>query len=288
MRVFDFDRAIVRQPAESVVAGLRTGSEAPRHDRIVAEHIAYVAALERSGVSVEILPPLPEHPDSIFVEDPAFVVTEGAILLRPGAPSRLGEPASLAPALNCHFAHVGEVDEGFIDGGDILVLPGEILIGLSARTDETGARRFCALAGDLGRRARIVEPPSGLLHLKTGCALIDEGTILAAPPIAPLFPGYEVLITPKDEMTAANLIRVNDHILMGSGFPQTAALLAERGLEVAEIPASEIAKIDAGLSCMSLRWHSGSAGRQLTESGSSDPAGSRDTGPPPSSAAASR
>lgn len=257
MRVFDFDRAIVREPAESVVQGLRTGSEAPRYDRILAEHRAYVAALEAAGVTVEILPALPDHPDSVFVEDPAFVLPEGAILLRPGAPSRLAETESLEPVLNRHFAHVAKVDEGFVDGGDILILPDEILIGLSERTDEAGARRFCELAGDLGRRARIVEPPAGLLHLKTGCALIDERTLIAVPAMAPLFPGYEVLTTPKGEEHSANLIRVKDRILMGDTFPRTAETLADRGLATTAIPASEIAKIDAGLSCMSLRWHSG-------------------------------
>jgi dimethylargininase len=203
---------------------------------------------------VERLPPLPEHPDSVFVEDPAFVLPEGAILLRPGAPSRFAEPGSLAPALHRHFAHIAQVDEGFVDGGDILVLPDEILIGLSARTDEAGARRFGDLVRELGRRTRIVEPPPGLLHLKTGCALIDERTILAAPTLAPLFPGYEVLTTPEGEAAAANLIRVNDSVLMATAFPKTAALLGERGLEPVRIDASEIAKIDAGLSCMSLRW----------------------------------
>jgi dimethylargininase len=264
VRVFDFDRAIVRQPAESVVDGLRTGSEPPSHEGVLAEHRAYVAGLEAAGVAVEVLPALPQYPDSVFVEDPAFVLTEGAILLRPGAPSRFAEPASLAPALRRHFAQVAQVEVGFVDGGDILVLPDEILIGLSARTDEAGARRFGELAGDLGRRVRIVEPPPGLLHLKTGSALIDEGTVIAVPALAPLFPACEVLVTPEGEEHSANLIRVNDRILMGAGFPRTAALLAERGFDVVETPASEIAKIDAGLSCMSLRWLSGS--------GSPDPA----------------
>jgi len=254
MRVFDFDRAIVREPAASVVDGLRTGSEPPAFDRVLAEHRAYVAALEAAGIVVEILPALPEHPDSVFVEDPAFVLAEGAILLRPGAPSRFGEAALLAPALHRHFAHVAAVEEGFVDGGDILILPDEILVGLSERTDERGAARFCELARELGRSARIVEPPSGLLHLKTGCALIDERSLIAVPALAPLFPGFEVLIPPEGEEHAANLIRVNDRILMGDSFPQTAALLTERGLDVVAIPASEIAKIDAGLSCMSLRW----------------------------------
>lgn len=257
-RVFDFDRALVREPARSVVRGLRTGPEAPRYERILAEHRAYVAALEAAGVVVEALPALVEHPDSVFVEDPAFVLAEGAILLRPGAPSRLAEPAALAPALKRHFSRVAEVDRGFVDGGDILVLPDEILIGLSERTDDAGARRFCELARDLGRRGRIVEPPPGLLHLKTGCALIDEGTVIAAPEVAPLFRDCEVLLTPEGETAAANLVRVNDRVLMASGFPKTAALLADRDFQVVEIEASEIARIDAGLSCMSLRWLSGS------------------------------
>lgn len=256
-RVFDFDRAIVREPAPSVVDGLRTGPEAPSFDRVLVEHRAYVAALEASGVVVEILPPVPGHPDSVFVEDPAFVLPEGAILLRPGASSRFDEAASLMPALERHFVDVAAVDEGFVDGGDILVLPDEILIGLSGRTDRAGARRFCALAGDLGRRARVVEPPDGLLHLKTGCALVDEGIVIAVPALAPLFSGYEVLITPEGEERSANLIRVNDRILIGDEFPRTAESLVDRGLGLVAIPASEIAKIDAGLSCMSLRWHSG-------------------------------
>ena len=255
-RVFDFDRAIVREPSESVVRGLRSGPEAPLHQRILAEHRAYVAALESCGVAVETLPALPDHPDSVFVEDPAFVLTEGAILLRPGAPSRFAEPATLAPALNRHFAHVAAVDDGFIDGGDILVLPDEVVVGLSERTDRTGARRFGELLRDLGRRTRVVEPPPGLLHLKTGCALVDDGAILAVPPLAPLFPDHEVLATPEGESAAANLIRVNDLILLAADFPRTAALLAGRGLDVISVSASEVAKIDAGLSCMSLRWGS--------------------------------
>jgi dimethylargininase len=257
-RVFDFDRAIVREPAPSVVEGLRSGPEPPDYERVLAEHRAYVSALEAAGVAVETLPALPDHPDSVFVEDPAFVLPEGAILLRPGAPSRFAEAAALAPVLDRHFAHVAQVDEGFVDGGDILILPEEILVGLSARTDEAGARRFCELAGDLGRRARIVEPPPGLLHLKTGCALVDVGLLISVAALAPHFPGHEVLVAPPGEEHSANLIRVNDRILMGDCFPRTAGSLRERGLEVVEVPAAEIAKIDAGLSCMSLRWRSAS------------------------------
>jgi dimethylargininase len=253
-RIFDFDHAIVRAPAPSVVEGLRTGGEAPSYEGVLAEHRAYVAALEAAGCAVETLAPLENYPDALFVEDPAFVLPEGAILLRPGAPSRIGEAAAIAPVLRRRFARVLEQDEGYADGGDMLILPDEILIGLSARTDRLGAVCVCALLRELGRAARMVETPPGVLHLKTACALVDERTLIATPELAPVFAGHDVIVTPEGEERAANLIRVNDRVLMAAAFPKTAALLAARGLEMVRLEAGEIAKIDAGLSCMSLRW----------------------------------
>jgi len=253
-RVFDFGNAIVRTPAPSVVGGLRAGEEAPCYAGVIAEHSAYVAALQAAGLAVEILPALPDFPDSVFVEDPAFVLPEGAILLRPGAPTRTSEAAEIAPALRRRFDRFEEVDEGYADGGDILILPGEILIGLSARTDKLGAKRFCARARSLDRVARIVETPPGILHLKTACALIDEKTVIATPALAGIFAGYEVIATSEGEEKAANLLRINDTILVGADYPKTIELLAGRGPEVVPLAVAEIRKIDAGLSCMSLRW----------------------------------
>lgn len=249
-----FTQAIVRIPAPTVVDGLRTGAEAPAYEGVLAEHRAYVAALEGAGLAVETLPALDAYPDSVFVEDPAFVVPEGAILLKPGACSRLGEAEEIAPALRTRFERVLALDEGFADGGDILILPREILIGLSARTDKLGAKRFCELARDLGRAARIVQTPPGVLHLKTACALIDEEVLIATPALAGLFEGYEVIETPAGEEKAANLLRLNDTILVGADYPRTIDRLAGRARAIVPLAVAEIRKIDAGLSCMSLRW----------------------------------
>jgi dimethylargininase len=251
--VFAFDSAIVRTPAPSVVQGLRTGADAPTYEGVLAEFEAYAAALEAAGLAIEVLEPLEAHPDSVFVEDPAFVLPEGAIVLKPGACSRMGEAGEIAPALERRFERVLTLDEGFADGGDILILPGEILIGLSARTDKLGAKRFCELAGALGRKARVVETPPGVLHLKTACALVDEGCVIALPALAGVFQGLEVIETQPGEEKAANLLRLNDTILIGADYPRTAELLAGRA-KIAPLPVAEIRKIDAGLSCMSLRW----------------------------------
>jgi dimethylargininase len=255
--VFTFDSAIVRTPASCVTDGLRAGGhDGPSFDGVAAEHHGYVIALERAGLAVEALPPLEAFPDSVFVEDPAFVLPEGAILLRPGAASRIGEAEALAPDLRRRFERVLELDRGYADGGDILVLADEILIGLSGRTDRMGAELFVELAAELGHRARIVEAPPGVLHFKTACALLDEATVIATPALAAagVFDGLEVLITPAGEEKAANLLRLNDVVLIGADYPRTAELLSRRGHELVPLDVAEIRKIDAGLSCMSLRW----------------------------------
>jgi dimethylargininase len=252
-----FDSAIVRRPAPTVVNGLRAEDRgSPRYDGVLAEHAAYVAALERAGLAVEILEPLEDFPDSLFVEDPAVVFTEGAVLLRPGAASRAGEAAFIEPVLKKRFARVLKLADGFADGGDILTLPDRVMIGLSARTDQAGAQALAACLSDFGRRSQIVETPPGVLHFKTDCSPLDDETILSTPRLAAsgVFDGKRILLTPAGEEAAANALRVNDVILVGAGFPATRALLEKSGYTVVALATDEIGKIDAGLSCMSLRW----------------------------------
>lgn len=256
-RVFDFNRAIVRTPGDSAVNGLREDARAaPDIVRLRAEHAAYVSTLCAAGLEVEVLPPLEAYPDSMFVEDPALVFPEGAILLRPGAPSRTGETAEIRRVLQRHFEQVLELDDGYADGGDVLVTPDVVFIGMSARTDLKGARNLSVKLRQLGRKSRIVETPASVLHLKTASSLIDERAVLVARVMAGTgaFPGFDVVVIPEGEEAAANALRVNDTVLVGDRFPRTIELLVRRGLNVKALPVAEVGKLDAGLSCMSLRW----------------------------------
>ncbi|MEJ0028441.1 MAG: arginine deiminase family protein [Rhizomicrobium sp.] len=259
MRIFDFDSAIVRTPGRSVVDGIRSDPRAvPDYDAILKEHPAYVAALAAAGVAVDTLPPLEAFPDSVFVEDPALVFGAGAILLRPGAPSRRGERDAIRAALTRHFPRVLELEEGaHADGGDVLVTPDVVFVGLSQRTDAAGAAALLRHLETLGRKGRIVPTPRGVLHFKSAVSLLAEGTLLATPAMASggPFAGFEVLLTPDGEEDAANALRVNDTVFVGAHFPRTRDLLAKAGYAVTPLPVREIGKLDAGLSCMSLRWH---------------------------------
>jgi dimethylargininase len=257
--MFDYAHAIVRQPAPSVVSGLRTGEGLdPDYAALLAEHDAYVAALRGLGLNVSVLPPASEFPDSIFVEDPALVFTEGAIVLNLAAPSRAGEAMLIAPVLEERFERVLRMQgPGYADGGDVLVLADRVLIGLSGRTDRAGAEELIKLLAQLGKKGEIAETPPGVLHFKTGCSLIDEETIFALPQMAdaPVFAGMRVIPVPQGEEKAANKLRIRDVALIGAHFPKSREIIEKLGVRTIPLNVSEIAKIDAGLSCMSLRWH---------------------------------
>lgn len=257
MRVFDFNSALVRLPGRSVVNGLRAGDgPSPVFEQVQAEHAACVRALRAAGVLVTVLDAQEQFPDSIFVEDPALVFSQAAVLLRPGAPSRQEEAAVLAPALATRFSQLLHLPRGHADGGDILVTPRGILIGLSARTDEPGATALSELLASIGLRSQVVHTPHGTLHLKSDCALVDEETVLVTASLASsgMFGDFRMIVVPEVEAAAANAVRVNDVVLVRAECPRTADLLADHGLNVVPLPTVHIARIDAGLSCMSLRW----------------------------------
>lgn len=259
---FRFTHALCRLPAPSITEGLRavdTGT--PDLALMLDHHAAYVAALRATGAEVTVLPALPAYPDSVFVEDTALCLPQGAVIMRPGAPSRLGEAAEMAPHLEALYGAVRRIAgaESFIEGGDILVTEREVLVGRSARTNAAGIAELAAIVADWGWPLREVFTPPGVLHFKTDCSLMDGQTVLSTARLAAsgCFAGYRVLEVAEGEEAAANAIRFNDVVLMAAGFPRTRAVIEGAGFRVFEIGNSECAKLDGGMSCLSLRFSPG-------------------------------
>lgn len=255
---YQYSHALCRKPGRSVVRGLRsTSGEDLDYEAFAKEHVAYVEALRQAGLDVTVLDPLETFPDSVFVEDVALCIAEVAIILRPGATSRFGEREAATDALSRAFSTMIDLDtDGFVDGGDILVTEREILVAQSTRTDTRGVGALAETLSNLGIPARRVQTPAGILHFKSACSLLDAETLFCTRDLATsgCFAGYRIIQCPVGEEPAANLIRVNDVVLLSAGYPRTMDLLGAEGYDVAKVPTHEAAKLDGGLSCMSLRW----------------------------------
>ena len=258
-----FTRAIVRRPGSTFASGLTAANEGPPDLATALEqHARYCDALIRCGLHLTHLEADEAFPDGTFVEDTAVVTGRGAILTRPGAPSRSGEVDSVAAALRMFYGHVQPIaGPGTVDGGDVCEADGHFLIGISARTSEAGAGQLAEHLRHMHYTASIVDirPLEGLLHLKSGLAYLGEGVWVADGAIQNILrssaaPVRELIEVARGERYAANCVRVNDAVLVAEGYPRVAGALRDKGFTPVPLEMSEFRKMDGGLSCLSLRF----------------------------------
>ena len=181
------------------------------------------------------------------------------MLTRPGAASRAGEVDAIRDVLAGHFAHLPHiVAPGTLDAGDVCEAGSHVFIGRSARTNSEGAHQLGAWLAGHGFAAVTVDirDTPGILHLKSGVTALDAHRLLAIEALAshPAFHGYEVVRVPAGEEYAANCVRVNDVVFVAAGYPRTHALLRSLGYALEVLEMSEFARMDGGLSCLSLRF----------------------------------
>jgi dimethylargininase len=262
-----FHRAIVRPPSKNFAEGLTSAHlGGPDYAHAIEQHEAYCAALEQCGLALIRLAAQPAYPDSTFVEDTAVVIpalhqgrVSGAILTRPGAPSRIGEVGAIEKVLTESFSEVHSIDEpGTLDGGDICEAESHFFIGISERTNEAGAQQFAAHLASFGYSSSFVDirGAKGILHLKSGIAYLGDNRLAIIDALANRqeFRGYELVRMKAGEEYAANCVRINDHLLVVAGYPAFEKELRGLGYKTNPLDMTEFQKMDGGLSCLSIRF----------------------------------
>ena len=253
-------RAIVRPPSENFADGLTTVDlGVPDFRRAREQHERYSEALVSCGLELTRLRPDPLFPDSTFVEDTALMIPGNAILTRPGAPSREGEIVEMESVLQGFFPELTRIQPpGTIDGGDVCDAGSHWFIGLSARTNDEGARQLAEILAQDGITSSCVDirGVANILHLKSGIAHVADRQLVVIDSLAadPAFRSWEIVPVDAGEEYAANCVPVNDRLLFPRGFPRLEARLKTLGRRPLVLDMSEFQKMDGGLSCLSLRF----------------------------------
>lgn len=279
-----FTKAIVRPPAPNFSEGLtKVGPEAglgrPQFELAVEQHAAYCTALEQCGLTLTRLGPDPNYPDSTFVEDTAILTErfngttkDCAVIARPGAPSRRGEVIQMRSVLADFYPEVPSINEpGTLDGGDVCQADNHFFIGLSERTNESGAQQLSDLLAPFGYTSTFVDirEMDGLLHLKSGLAYLGDDRLILTEELYDglasesqtkglrydhIFTDFALVRVDSEQAYAANCIRVNDYVFLAAGYQSFEESLRELGYHTIALEMSEFQKMDGGLSCLSLRF----------------------------------
>jgi dimethylargininase len=221
--------------------------------RAAAQHHGYTQALQGLGCSLEWLPPLPECPDGVFVEDTAVVLPEIVVITRPGAASRRGETASVAAALGRYRAVRSIAEPGCLDGGDVLRIGRTLHVGVSGRTNEAGIAQLAQFLAPYGYGVEQVAL-EGCLHLKSAASFIPPDVLLVNPAwVEPsAFGEVRVIAVDEREPLAANTLTIGGTTLVSAAYPHTCRCLEAAGVRTRSVDVSELHKAEGGLTCMSL------------------------------------
>jgi dimethylargininase len=252
-----FSKAIVRTPCKNLINGITTANLGlPIYGKALAQHKQYIEALKYCGLDVIILNADEDYPDSTFVEDTALLTPHCAVITNPGAPSRSGETADVRKVIGNYYSDIAEIREpGTLEGGDVKMVGDHYYIGLSQRTNESGAIQLIDILESFGMTGSVIHLDN-VLHLKTGVSYLEKNNFVVAGEFItnPEFQKYNQLIIDDDESYAANCVWINDHVLVAKGFPKTKKTIEKAKYDIIEVNVSEFQKLDGGLSCLSLRF----------------------------------
>ncbi len=218
-----------------------------------AQHERYERCLMDMGCQVQRVPPAPELPDAVFVEDMAVVLDEIGIVTRSGAVSRRKEAELVAETLRPRRLLRAIEGPGTLDGGDVLRVNRTLYVGRSGRTNDAGIAQLERFAAPFGYTVTPVET-TGCLHLKTAVTEVADGTLLLNPRwVDPaLFPEFALIECDPTEPFAANALRIGDSVLHAAAWQRTRERLEAQGVLVVPVDASELAKAEAGVTCCSV------------------------------------
>lgn len=222
-------------------------------ERAREQHRAYEGMLERHGARVISLPAEPDLPDSMFVEDPAIVLEEIAVIFPLGTESRRREAPSLAEAIG-KFRRLEHIRlPGTLEGGDILKIDRRLYVGVTRRSNEEGIGQLRSIVAPLGYEVTGVAV-NGCLHLKSAVTFIGRNTLLANREWFDdsAFEGYEWIEVDPSEAHAANALALRENVIFPASFPRTRERIETRGFQVTSIDISELQKAESGLTCSSL------------------------------------
>jgi dimethylargininase len=172
------------------------------------------------------------------------------VLARPGEPRRVPEVASMERAVAGLGLEVTRIDEGVLDGGDVLQVGTTVYAGRSTRTNEDA---ICQLTRQVATRGRRVVPVTlnDCLHLKTAMTALPDGSLIGVPEL--LDTAALPYLRVAQEPAGAHVVVLGEkQVLIGASAPRTADQLSAEGYEVTVVDISEFEKLEGCVTCLSV------------------------------------
>ena len=234
------------------------------------QHAAFVAALEAAGVLTVRLPFIHGAYDSVFVKDPALLLTrlgrKYALLARPRHPERQRERLERARQYASHGFEICADHGPCWEGGDIVMLPSGdgMFLGHGWRSAREASAWLERHAGVPVWPLELCDPH--LYHLDMALAILPDGTALVCP--TALTPeslhaleqirGRPRVIRVSRDIALGfglNLVSVGNTIVSGAHHPSLQALVRTLGYRSLVVPLGEFHLAGGSAACLVASIH---------------------------------
>lgn len=243
----------------------------PSTNQLKTEFEAFQKALEENGVEVLI----PEYVgkflyDQITPRDVATVIGNQIVICNMSNSSRKYEIAGIFPLIRDYVGDeptmlIAPVD-CLIEGGDIMVDKGRMIVGLSQRTNIKG---YEWLLDNFTNKMEVIpvyltdlKKEEKVLHLDCAFNPVGENSALiymdGIKPIPDFFEKeYDLIRVNKDEQQAlaTNVFSISKDLVIARDHPQSKRVVGEmrqRGIEVIEIPFDGAPSTGGSFRCCTL------------------------------------
>jgi N-dimethylarginine dimethylaminohydrolase len=161
-----------------------------RHNRFVpyklhkalAQQLDFKNTLERHGVRVFLEPPIP-YSGAHYTRDVGFAIDDTFFVARMGTRARRPEVVALEPYFD-RFSKVAKLDAGTIEGGDVMLAPGRVLVGLGEATNDAGVASFTDALARAGSTREVIPlrfNSPGVIHLDTKFNIVATNLAVISP-----------------------------------------------------------------------------------------------------------
>ena len=244
--------AWVRPPSKNFAQALSKHPDATSINLQIAkkQHATYCNALKTAGLTVEVLEPLGDFPDSVFIEDNALILEGQVVLCSMKETTRRKESSFLASTLQSRLPVIQLKPPVYIDGGDILQTEDTVFVGQSQRTNPEALKALQSLTS---KRIVPIQVKEGL-HLKTSVSYLGKNLLVinSSHIEADPFREFEWIEVEEEEAYAANCLTVGENVILPAGFPKLEQRIRKHGFSTLAVEMSEFQKADGGVTCLSL------------------------------------
>ncbi|MFC4388854.1 dimethylarginine dimethylaminohydrolase family protein [Gracilibacillus marinus] len=225
----------------------------------VTEHENFVAVLKSHNVEVIELEPKPQLNEQVFTRDIGFVINKQAFLAKMQREIRKPEVEEVEKYFEQNDLSYKKVTVPSIEGGDVIVAPDHVFVGLSERTTKQAVK---SLELEVPNKQIIpLTLRDDILHLDCAFNIISEKEALiyreafTKEDMDILKKHYELIeVTEEEQFTlGTNVLSIgNKTILSLPENKQVNTELRKRDYTIIEVPFSEIIKSGGSFRCCTM------------------------------------